>query len=282
MDFVNPCDFTIKYGSIMTLNQNMLIILRFRIRWFTRNLCWHELPPKPIDTAFGSFGKGPHSVGFECNLTRAERGRRNGVVASAQKDLRKAEINRRALVLLLKNHAPSPNWFSAPKKTWCINLSIEVSNLFEQLDLPLMRTLQRNTGKHCKHKAKIHTDCTILHINYLPSSCGEPASTTCQTMWKGLSSSKIKIERASRNTPIDGKHAMNYSVCWFHQFIIPIGPVNCNHTVTSNQQNGFLSRLKPMPQMVGVKVWINLLNMKINRELPISHCLQKCKTSSTI
>lgn len=172
----------------MTLNQNMLIILRFRIRWFTRNLCWHELPPKPIHTAFGSFGKGPHSVGFECNLTRAERGRRNGVVASAQKDLRKAEINPRALVLLLKNHAPSPNWFSAPKKTWCINLSIEVSNLFEQLDLPLIRTLQRNSGKHCKHKAKIHTDCTVLHINYLPSSCGEPASTTCQTMWKGLSS----------------------------------------------------------------------------------------------
>ena len=194
----------------MTLNQNMLIILRFRIRWFTRNLCWHELPPKPIHTAFGSFGKGPHSVGFECNLTRAERGRRNGVVASAQKDLRKAEINPRALVLLLKNHAPSPNWFSAPKKTWCINLSIEVSNLFEQLDLPLIRTLQRNSGKHCKHKAKIHTDCTILQINYLPSSCGEPASTTCQTMWRGLSSFKIKIERASRNGPIDGTRAMNY------------------------------------------------------------------------
>lgn len=99
-------------------------------------------------------------------------------------------------------------------------------NLFEQLDLPLMRTLQRNSGKHCKHKAKIHTDCTIPQINYLPSSCGEPASTTCQTMWKGLSSFKIKIERASRNAPIDEKHAMNYSVCWFHQFIIPTGPVN--------------------------------------------------------
>lgn len=139
----------------MTLNQNMLIILRFRIRWFTRNLCWPELRPKPIDTAFGSFGKGPHSVGFECNLARAERGRRNRVVASAKKDLRKAEM------------------------------PIKVSNL---LDLPLMRTMQRNSGKHCKHKAKIHTDCTVLHINYLPSSCGEPASTTCQTMWKGLSS----------------------------------------------------------------------------------------------
>ena len=37
-----------------------------------------------------------------------------------------------------------------------------------------------------------------------------------------------------------------------------------------------------MPQMVGVKVWINLLNRKINLELPISHCIQNCETSSTI
>ena len=58
--------------------------------------------------------------------------------------------------------------------------------------------------------------------------------------------------------------------------------ISCNHTAPSNQQNGFLSRLKPMPQMVGVKVLTNLLNMKRNLELPISHCMQKHETSSTI
>jgi len=83
-------------------------------------------------------------------------------------------------------------------------------------------------------------------------------------MWKGLSSFKLKIERASRNTPIDGKHAMNYNVCWFHQFIIPTGPVNY-----IMQSHSDIKQAKWLPQSIetdAANCWCESVNQSAQYE----------------
>lgn len=125
-------------------------------------------------------------------------------------------------------------------------MPIKVSNLIEQLDLPLMRAPRRNSGKHRKQKWKFPPTAPYFKLTIFQAAVGNLLQQHVKP--SGKASALLKSKLSGHR----GMRQLMGHVPWITGFVAFINSsfqavqstTPCNHTVTSNQHNGFLSRLE--------------------------------------